>query len=258
MKEALFGWMRRREYHLGRFARAVAMMRATKHWQEKQRRRELGRRLIQFIVNVGWDPESSVEEERMSDERGGVEDLGPLLFDSEFYNERSPRADDDEDDTEWATADRAGALDKIATVSDSIRFRCSLAACIWRWQGQANTYHRLAENDGILIWDSDQEDYNDDAKSVAMFGLNQYAQLRAATTLSKYVDTARGEEWEMSGGAETMGLETSRDDEEAMEYMQQKRLTEEIQDGKQGNCCFRSLAAEAGWGSEIVQRSTRR
>ena len=50
-----------------------------------------------------------------------------------------------------------------------------------------------------------------------------------------------------------MGLETSRDDEEAVEYMQQKRLTEEIQDGKQGNCCFRSLAAEAGCGSEKHQ-----
>ena len=67
-----------------------------------------------------------------------------------------------------------------------------------------------------MIWDSDQEDYNDDAKSVAMFGLNQYAQLRAATTVSNYADTAPGEEWEMSGGAETMGLETSRDDEETM------------------------------------------
>ena len=86
----------------------------------------------------------------MSDERGSVEDLGPLLFDSN----RSPRADDDEDD----------------------------------------------------------------------------------------------EEWEMNGGAETMGLEASHDDERAVEYMQQEGLTEEIQDGKQGNCCFRSLAAEAGWG----------
>jgi hypothetical protein len=117
-------------------------------------------------VNVGWDPESSGEEERMSDERGSVEDLGPLLFESEFYNKRSPRADDDEDDTEW---------------------------------------------------------------------------------------TAPGEEWEMSGGAEMMGLETSRDDEEAVQYTQQRRLPEEIQDGKQGNCCFRSLAAEAGWGSEKQQ-----
>ena len=93
--------MRHREYYLGRFARAVAMMRATKHQQEKQQRRELGRRLIQFIVNVGWDPESSGEEEQMRDQRGRVEDLGPLLFDSEFYGERSPRADDDGDDTEW-------------------------------------------------------------------------------------------------------------------------------------------------------------
>ena len=69
------------------------MMRAAKHWQEKQRKRELGRRLIQFIVNVGWDPEISGEEEPMSDERGGVEDLGPPLFESEFYDERSPRED---------------------------------------------------------------------------------------------------------------------------------------------------------------------
>ena len=65
--------MRRREYYLGRFARAVTMMRATTHWQEKQRRREQGRRLIQFIVNVAGDPENSGEEERMSDERGSVE-----------------------------------------------------------------------------------------------------------------------------------------------------------------------------------------
>jgi hypothetical protein len=151
--------MRHREYYLGRSARVGAMMRATKHWQEKQRRRELGRRLIRFIVNVGWDPERSGEEEQMSDERGRVEDLGPLLFDSEFYNERSPRADDDEDDAEW----------------------------------------------------------------------------------------------EMSGGAEIMGLETSHDDERAVEYMRQKGLTGEIQEGKQGNCCFRSLAAEAGWGSEKHQ-----
>ena len=64
---------------------------------------------------------------------------------------------------------------------------------------------------------------------------------------------SNGEEWEMSGGAELMGLETSKDEERAVEYMQQKGLTEEIQDGKQGNCCFRSLAAEASWGSEKHQ-----
>ena len=61
------------------------------------------------------------------------------------------------------------------------------------------------------------------------------------------------EELEMNGGAETMGLEASHDDERAVEYMQQEGLTEEIRDGKQGNCCFRSLAAEAGWGSEKHQ-----
>ena len=54
---------------------------------------------------------------------------------------------------------------------------------MWRWQGQANVHNRLTENDGILIWDSEDEDYNDDAKSVAMFGLDQYAQSRALTTM---------------------------------------------------------------------------
>jgi hypothetical protein len=44
-------------------------------------------------------------------------------------------------------------------------------------------HNRLTENDGILIWDSDHEDYDDDAKSVAMFGLDQYAQSKAATTV---------------------------------------------------------------------------
>ena len=59
--------------------------------------------------------------------------------------------------------------------------------------------------------------------------------------------------WEMNGGAEAMGLEASHGDERAVEYMQQEGLTEEIQDGKQGNCCFKSLAAEAGRGSEKHQ-----
>ena len=57
----------------------------------------------------------------------------------------------------------------------------------------------------------------------------------------------------MSGGAEIMGLETSRDDKRAVKYMQRKGLTEEIQDGKQGNCCFRSLVDEVDWGSEKHQ-----
>ena len=155
LREAPYKWVRHNdeENYLGRFGRAVKMMRAAAYW----RRRELGRRLIQFIVNVGWEPESSDEEERMSDERGSMEDLGPLLFE-----DRSPRADDGEDD----------------------------------------------------------------------------------------------EKWEMNGGAETMGLEASHDDERAVEYMQQEglRIDGRIdQDGKQGNCCFRSLAAEAGWGSEKHQ-----
>ena len=91
VREALYKWMHHDDDHDDDYylERAVTMMRATAYW----RRRELGRRLIQFIVSVGWDPESSGEEERMSDERGNVEDLGPLLFDSEFYNERSPRED---------------------------------------------------------------------------------------------------------------------------------------------------------------------
>ena len=89
VREALYKWVRHNdeENYLGRFGRAVTMMRATAYW----RRRELGRRLIQFIVNVGWDPESSGEEDRMSDERGSVEDLGPLLFDSEFSVNVAPK-----------------------------------------------------------------------------------------------------------------------------------------------------------------------
>ena len=179
------------------------MMRATKHWQEKQRKRELGRRLIQFIVNVGWDPESSGEEERMSDERGNVEDLGPLLFDSEFYNERSPR-EDTSATPEVGTRPGGGGIHATRPGGGGIRSGTEGVSC--------------------------HDDSEDDAEW-----------------------TAPGEEWEMSGGAEMMGLETSRDDEEAVQYMQQRRLAEEIQDGKQGNCCFRSLAAEAGWGSEKHQ-----
>ena len=90
-------------------------------------------------------------------------------------------------------AGRTEALNKVATTNELIQLKCSLAACIWRWQGQANMHHRLIENDGILIWDSDHEDYNDDAKSVAMFGLKQYAQLKAATTIVNYAAAAPGE-----------------------------------------------------------------
>ena len=62
MKEALHEWMHHNDCYLGRFERTVTIMRATAYLQ----RRELGRRLIQFIVDVGWDPESSGEKELMS------------------------------------------------------------------------------------------------------------------------------------------------------------------------------------------------
>ena len=58
------------------------------------------------------------------------------------------------------------------------------------------------------------------------------------------------EEWMQTGGAEAMGLARSKDDDRAVAYMKGNRLKEELQDGKGGNCCFRSLAAEAGWGEE--------
>ena len=67
LREALYKWVRHNdeENFLGWFGRAVTIMRATAYW----RKRELGRRRIQFIVNVGWDPESSGDEEQLSDER---------------------------------------------------------------------------------------------------------------------------------------------------------------------------------------------
>ena len=80
-------------------------------------------------------------------------------------------------------AGRTEALHKVAAANESVQFKWRLAACMWRWQGQANVHNRLTENDGILIWDSEHEDYDDDAKSVAMFGLDQYAQLKASTTM---------------------------------------------------------------------------
>ena len=54
-------------------------------------------------------------------------------------------------------------------------------------------HNKLTGNDGILIWDSEHEDYDDDAKSVAMFGLDQYAQSKAATTVLNYASAAPGE-----------------------------------------------------------------
>ena len=83
----------------------------------------------------------------------------------------------------YSFAGRTEALNKVAAANESIQLKWRLAAYIWRWQGQANMHNRLTENDGILIWDSDHEDYDDDAKSVAMFGLDQYAQSKAATTV---------------------------------------------------------------------------
>ena len=59
-----------------------------------------------------------------------------------------------------------------------------------------------------------------------------------------------GEEWTQTGGAETMGLARSKDDDRAVAHLKEHRLKEELQSGKGGNCCFRSLAAEAGWGAE--------
>ena len=50
--------------------------------------------------------------------------------------------------------------------------------CFWRWQGQANVCLKLAENDGIWNWDSDDSAFDDDAKTVALFGNDQYAKLK--------------------------------------------------------------------------------
>ena len=50
--------------------------------------------------------------------------------------------------------------------------------CFWRWQGQANVCLKLAENNGVLNWDSDDSAFDDDAKTVALFGTDQYAKLK--------------------------------------------------------------------------------
>ena len=44
-------------------------------------------------------------------------------------------------------------------------------------------FYRLLENDGILVWDSDDDDYDDDAKALAMFGTNQYVSLKTSTSM---------------------------------------------------------------------------
>ena len=92
-----------------------------------------------------------------------------------------------------SVAGRTEALSKMAAENESIQLKWSLAACIWRWQGRANMHNKLIENDGISIWDSEHEDYDDDAKSVAVFGLDQYAQLKPATTVLSYTTAAPGE-----------------------------------------------------------------
>ena len=43
-------------------------------------------------------------------------------------------------------------------------------------------FHRLLENKGILVWDSDHEDYDDDAKALALFGTDQYVTLKASAS----------------------------------------------------------------------------
>ena len=60
---------------------------------------------------------------------------------------------------------------KLSLQSLNILFQ----TCFWRWQGRATVFHKLAENDGTLIWDSDDSDYDDSAKSVYIFGIDQYA-----------------------------------------------------------------------------------
>ena len=49
-----------------------------------------------------------------------------------------------------------------------------------------NVHYIMAENNGSLVWDSDHSDYSDDAKVVAMFGVNQYATLKAAATVINF------------------------------------------------------------------------
>ena len=53
-----------------------------------------------------------------------------------------------------------------------------LQTCFWRWQGQTNAFFRLAENNGVVICDSDDSAFDDDARTVSLFGTEQYAGLK--------------------------------------------------------------------------------